>query len=125
DAMISTGERNQSLPIFDLYVCCIHNRQTAALQSLRRNEVQNLKGFITNGLIVLIVAHQSATVIGTNDLSRQEVLARKSGLARPGRSNQRYQRKLGNVQQHLVNTPICVGEPTSGSFGPIGRNRTL
>src|SRR5207244_10642114 len=73
---------------------------------------------------VLVVRDQAAAIVRRQHFSRLEVLPGKRGLSAAGRSDQDNERQLGHDELHRVNTPICVGAPTSGSPSPTGRNRT-
>src|SRR5690606_13299933 len=77
------------------------------------------------GLVVLVVRHDPAAVIGRHHLRRLEMLAREVRLARAGHADQHHEPVVGNADLgHRVNTPICVGGPTSGSSPPTGTYRT-
>jgi hypothetical protein len=50
------------------------------------------------------------------------MLASESGLATTRWTDQNHQREFRNRNLHRVNTPICVGGPTSASSFPTGKN---
>jgi hypothetical protein len=52
------------------------------------------------------------------------VRRRERALAGPAGSDQHDEAGIGQLDPHRSNTPICVGGPTSGSSGPIGKKRT-
>ena len=49
----------------------------------------------------------------------EEMSGGEGGLARARHPDQRDERELGDLDDHRENTAIWVGEPTSGSDGPI------
>src|SRR5215472_8078960 len=103
---------DERLPRVGLDVSRVDDRQPPRRKSLAGDEVEYLERFLRCGLIVLVVRHQSATVVGGQNLGGLEVLTSKRGLAAPGRADEQDQREFGNSNFHCRNTPICVGAPT-------------
>ena len=90
-----------------------------------RDVAQHVEGVARRVLVVLVVGDQTATEVGRHHLRGQEVLARERRLAGPRHTDEHHETQLGDIQcGHRVNTPICVGAPTSASTVPTGSNST-
>lgn len=63
-AVILTGQRDQRFACLGLHVGGIDNGQPACRQPLGGDEVQHLKGVVRRRLLVLVVANESAAVVG-------------------------------------------------------------
>jgi hypothetical protein len=116
-----------------LHVGGVHHGQQAAAQPDVHDGVQQGEGVRAGGLVVLVVADQAAAVVGGDDLGGLEVPGGEGGLARAGHADQHHESHGGHAEDprggvrsgligaHRVNTPIWVGEPVAGSWGPTGR----
>src|SRR5208282_640223 len=65
-----------------LYVCGINHNQFARCQTLRGDEMQNLKGIIRSRLTVLVVGHEATAKIRRKNFRRPKMLASEARLAR-------------------------------------------
>ncbi len=122
--MVLPGQRDQRLARLHLHIRRVYDRKLPAREPPARDEVQGGERVVGRRLVVLVVRDQAAAMVRRQHFGGLEVLPGKRGLPAAGRSDQDNQRQLGHDELHRVNTPICVGAPTSGSPSPIGRNRT-
>src|SRR5262245_11033629 len=88
------------------------------------DEVENRESVRSRGLVVLIVGNQATTEIRRKDLGRCEVLLREGRLSGSRGPYESDKRQLRDSQLHRLNTPICVGDPTTETTGPMVSNRT-
>jgi hypothetical protein len=121
ERVVLAGDGDERLAVLRLDVRGVDDRQLRARQALAHDRVQQVEGVVRRGLVVLVVGDEAAAEVGRHDLRRLEVLARERRLAGAGRPDQRHERQLGDLDVHRVNTPICVGGPTSSSSGPTAR----
>src|SRR5687768_5481709 len=126
-AVILACQSNERLPRLNLDVRRVNDSEFAGAEPLARDELQNLKGVLGGGLTVLVVRHESATVVRRENFCRLEVLACKRGLARAGSPDQYDECELWNPDFHRQPTrkiAICVGGPSARSTGPTGAKLT-
>lgn len=98
----------------------VDDGEPALREPFARDVVQHVERFVRRGLVVFVVGHEPAAEVRRKHFRRLEVLARERRLPGAGGADQRDERKLGNLDLHRVNTPICVGGPTSASSVPTG-----
>ena len=142
--VVPPRQLDERLARLGLHVRRVDDDEAAELQPLRGDEVQRLERGRRDGLIVLVVGHEPAEVVGRQHFRRLEVPARERGLAAARRADEHDERELGDGHLHdatsaesqfghvivdrpasrRVNTHICVGAPTSASSGPTGTKRT-
>ena len=91
-------QRDQRLARLGLHVGGIDDREQAAREPLRRDEVQHLEGVTGRRLVVLVVGDQAAARVGRKHFGWLEVLAGERGLARSRGSDQHDERKLGDFE---------------------------
>ena len=123
-AMVLSRQLHQGPACIGLHVGGVDDGQSPRRKAFGRDELQHLKGGSRGGLVVLIVRHQPAAEIGGDHLGGQEMLPGKGGLPGTRRADQNDQRHLGDGELHRVNTPICVGAPSSGSSSPMPKYLT-
>src|SRR5262249_18380839 len=99
-AVVPPGEGDKRLTRFRLHVGGVDDRQAPQLQPLRGDEVQDLEGVFGHRLIVLLVADHGSAGVRRQDFGRQEVLARKGGLARTAGADEDDEGKVGNRDLH-------------------------
>lgn len=109
---------------FRLDVGGVDDDQATAREAHPRDVVEDVERIACGRLVVLVVGDNAAACVRRNDLSREKMLAGKRRLAGPGYSDEDDERDLRDRQVDSVKTPICVGAPTTGSFGPTGIVRT-
>lgn len=124
DRVVLTGQGNERLARILLHVGRVHDREQTAAQTRAHDVVQHIEGVVRRRLVILVVGDEPAAVVGRDDLGRLEVLACEGRFAGTRRPYEHDQRQFGDLECHRVNTPICVGAPTSPSTLPMGANRT-
>src|SRR5690348_17223780 len=91
---------DQWLAILRTHTGGVNDCQTSRGQPLARNEVQHFERRSRRRLIVLVVGDQATTIIGRNNLGRQEMTPGKGGLPRPGGTYQNDERQLRKSDFH-------------------------
>jgi hypothetical protein len=125
EAVVLPRERDDGLARLRLHVRGVDDRDLAGGETLLRDEIEHVEGVVGRGLAVLVVRDEAAAIVRGDDFGWLEVLSREGRLARARRPDHGHDRQLGDRDLHArrVKTAICVGEPTSGSLGPIGARR--
>ncbi len=75
-AVVLAGKRDERPAGLGLDVGGVHHGQLAQRQPLAGDEMQNVERLLCHRLVVFVVAHHTAAVVGREYLGRQEVLAR-------------------------------------------------
>ena len=119
------GELDEGPAGLPLDVRGVDDRDPSKTEPLAGDEVQGVERVLRDRLVVLVVGHQAAELVGGEHLCRLEMTGGERGLPRPRRSDEHDERELRDGDLHCVNTAIPVGGPTSGSSGPTGWNRTV
>ena len=124
NAVILPSQGNDRLAGFSLHIRGIDHYQLASRQPFGSDEIQNLKRVVRGRLAVLLVGHETTAEVRRKNLSRSKMLSGKTRLARSRRADECDNSEFWNRQLHWrVKMPICVGLPTIGSSGPIGKKR--
>ena len=122
--VVRPGKLDQRLPRLRLHVCRVDHRQQAAGQPLGGHVTQRVERVRRGRLVLAVVGHQHAELVGREHLRGFERRPGERRLPRPGDADQHHQAHLGHRQLHDRNTASCVGAPSASSASPTPRNST-